>query len=201
MTDKIYAQAVHEIDWSVGQVLDALKTKGLEDNTLILFTSDNDPRVGSAAPLSGGKGSTLEGGMRMPTVIRWGDQIPAGKDNAALMTTMDILPTFAKLTGVALPPERVIDGKDIYATLTEHTESPHEYFFYYSKTATRAVRWGKWKYHRKGSLLYDLSADPGEKNNLAKQNPEIIAQLSKVIKEFQADLAKNSRPVGMVKNR
>ncbi|CAA6677572.1 MULTISPECIES: sulfatase-like hydrolase/transferase [unclassified Lentimonas] len=95
--DGIYPYAINEIDWSVGEILKALKEHGIDDNTFVIFSSDNGPMVGSPKPLSGGKGKILEGGVRVPTVVRWPAQIPAGKDNSEIMSTMDLLPTFAKL--------------------------------------------------------------------------------------------------------
>ena len=95
--DSIYKQAIREIDWSVGQILEALKSQGLDEDTLVIFTSDNGPVIGRANPLSGKKGSTLEGGLRVPTVIRWPGKIHAGTVNDELMTAMDLLPTFARL--------------------------------------------------------------------------------------------------------
>ena len=96
---KLFRPAISEIDWSVGQILDALKKNGLDENTVVMFTSDNGPAIGKAAPLRGRKGSTFEGGMREPTVIRWPGKIPAGQVNDETMTAMDLLPTFAKLAG------------------------------------------------------------------------------------------------------
>lgn len=128
---ELYSTAIYEIDWSVGKILAALKEQGIDDNTIVLFTSDNGPagRNGSALPLSGHKGQTLEGGMRMPTVIRWPAKIKAGTEIDKLLTTMDLLPTFANLIGAEIPNDRIIDGKDIMPVLLDGAESPHEYFF------------------------------------------------------------------------
>lgn len=214
--DKIYNQSISEIDWSVGQVLDALKKNGIDEKTLVIFTSDNGPSIGSAKPLSGKKGSTYEGGQRVPTVIRWPAKIPAGKDNDELMTAMDLLPTFARLAGAELPKDRVIDGKDIWQVLTEEKESPHQAFFYFKGNALKAVRSGKWKLHfgkmsgkassrRKGSssstmALYNLETDKGEKTNLLKQHPEIVNQLKSYATTFTKELVGNSRAIGVVTN-
>ena len=118
----LFRQAISEIDWSVGQILDALKENGLDENTVVIFTSDNGPATGKADPLRGRKGSTFEGGMREPTVIRWPGKIPAGVVNDEVMTAMDLLPTFAKLAGAELPADRVIDGKDIWPVLDRQRE-------------------------------------------------------------------------------
>lgn len=106
-----------------------MKNNGLNENTVVIFTSDNGAAVGKSEPLSGKKGSTWEGGMRVPTVIRWPGKIPAGRDNAELMTAMDLLPTFAKLAGAEIPKDRVLDGRDISDVLMHHAKTPHGAFF------------------------------------------------------------------------
>jgi arylsulfatase A len=201
--DKMFRQAIDEIDWSVGQILDAIKKHGLDENTLVIFTSDNGPAVGSADPLRGRKGSTFEGGMREPTVIRWPGKIPAGEDNNELMTAMDLLPTFAKLAGADVPNDRVIDGKDIWPVITQNLPSPHKAFFYHSTTNLRAVRSGNWKLHvkeGKPEALYDLEKDIGESNNVLKGNDSITNRLLAYIETFENDLAHNSRLSGHVDN-
>jgi arylsulfatase A-like enzyme len=201
--DKLFRQAINEIDWSVGQILDALKAEGIDEKTLVIFTSDNGPAIGSAGPLKGRKGSTFEGGMRESTVIRWPGKIPAGQDNGELMTTMDLLPTFAKLAGAEIPTDRVIDGKDIWPTLSGDAESPHEAFFYHGGNTLRAVRSGKWKLHwnkGKPTQLYDLEADIGEKKNVIKAEPEVVRKLTGYLQEFEKDIAENNRPAAFVKN-
>ncbi|MFC7338752.1 sulfatase [Haloferula chungangensis] len=213
--DKIYNQAISEIDWSVGEILDALKANGIDEKTLVIFTSDNGPSVGKTGPLSGGKGSTFEGGQRVPAVVRWPGTIPAGQTIDELVTAMDLLPTFAKLAGAELPSDRVIDGKDILPTLVDGAASPTEAFFYFKANALKAVRSGKWKLHigrvngsdksrrGKGSsspvmALYNLDEDMAEKNNLLKEQPEIAEKLRSAAKDFEAELSKNSRPAGQV---
>lgn len=201
--DKIYKQAVSEIDWSVGQILDALKQSGLDENTIVIFTSDNGPSVGKATPLSGKKGSTLEGGMREPTVVRWPGKIPADSSNDELMTTMDLLPTFAKLAGAVLPTGLVIDGKDIWSTLIGRAPTPHEAFFYHSGNQLQAVRSGDWKLHtNKGKpiRLYDLESDVGEKRNVIESNPEVVERLERLLEAFEKDIAENHRPAAFVEN-
>ena len=211
--DKIYKQAINEIDWSVGQILDVLKQQGIDDNTLVIFTSDNGPMIGKAAPLSGKKGKTLEGGMREPTVIRWPGKIPAAGANDEIMTAMDLLPTFARLAGVELPKDRVIDGKDIWPVLTGTAKSPHEAFFYHKGNKLEAVRSGKWKLHlalvqrakANGAstakpALFDLEADIGEKRNVYADHPDVVARLRGYVKAFEEELAQNSRPAAFVDN-
>ena len=201
--NQLFRQSIDEIDWSVGQILDTLKEVGVDDNTLVLFTSDNGPAVGNAGPLRGKKGSTFEGGMREATVIRWPGKVPAGKSNPELMTAMDILPTFARLAGAKVPCDRVIDGKDIWPVLADGAKSPHEAFFYHRANNLQAVRAGDWKLHvqnGKPTQLYNLAKDIGEKKDVLKGNPEVAARLQVHIQEFNKDLAANSRPAGFVDN-
>ncbi|KJD37210.1 arylsulfatase [Tamlana sedimentorum] len=204
-SSKIYETAIYEIDWSVGQILNTLKTLGIDENTLVLFTSDNGAvknRKNSMQPLSGGKGSTLEGGMRMPTVIRWPEKIKPGIEIDELLTTMDMLPTFANLVGVSLTKDRKIDGKDILPVLTEGAKSPHEYFFYSHWGTLEAVRWKDWKLRVVNDkiALYNLKNDISEQHNIKNQYPEIVAQLKEVMKNFETEIDANARPVGHVNN-
>ena len=201
--DKLFRQAINEIDWSVGRILDTLKGEGVDENTLVIFFSDNGPAIGSAGPLKGRKGSTFEGGMREPTVIRWPGQIPAGKDNGELMTAMDLLPTFAKLAGAEVPKDRVIDGKDVWPVLAGKAKTPHKSFFYHGGNNLKAVRSGDWKLHVNGKkpvALFNLATDIGEKKNVLAENREVAQQLLGEIAKFQRDIAENSRPAAFVEN-
>lgn len=201
--DKILNLAIAEIDWSVGEILDTLKAQGVDDNTLVVFTSDNGPAVGSAGPLRGKKGSTFEGGMREATVIRWPGKIPAGTSNNELMTAMDLHPTFANLAGAKMPTDRVIDGKDIWPVLTGKAKTPHKAFFYHRANELQAVRSGNWKLHLKDgkpSALHNLKTDIGESENLLAENPKIERKLIAYIRNFEKDLAENSRTAAFVDN-
>lgn len=201
--DRLFRQAIDEIDWSVGQIIDTLKAHGIDENTLVIFTSDNGPAIGSAGPLKGRKGSTFEGGMRESTVVRWPGKIPAGKSNDELMTTMDLLPTFAKLAGADIPTDRVIDGRDIWPTLAGQATTPHETFFYHRGNELKAVRSGKWKLHTnqgQPAQLYDLENDMGEQENVIQSNPEVVQRLEQSLIAFAADIAENSRPAAFVEN-
>ncbi len=205
--DELFRQAIAEIDWSVGTILDTLKANGLDEKTLVIFTSDNGPPKNSLhaspGPLRGHKGTTFEGGMREPTVIRWPGMIPAGYDNNELMTAMDLLPTFAKLAGADLPTDRVIDGKDIWPTLVGQSTTPHEAFFYHQGNTLTAVRSGKWKLHtnkERPAQLYNLNDDIGEMNNVIESHPEVVKQLNKRLHAFAKDIANNSRPAAFVEN-
>lgn len=215
--EKLFRESIAEIDWSVGRILDTLKANGLDENTLVIFTSDNgagryrspDP-LNHSGPLTGMKGSTFEGGMREPTVIRWPGRIPAGKDNDELMTAMDLLPTFANLAGADVPSDRVIDGKDVTSVLLGHEKSPHEAFFYHKVNELQAVRSGKWKLHlginkgskknRRAPALYDLESDIGEKKNVLAEHPDVEKRLRQLVTEFQKELSQNIRPAASVKN-
>lgn len=198
----IYSSAVFEIDWSVGEILKTLKDVGIDSNTLVLFTSDNGPagRRGSAKPLSGGKGKTLEGGQRVPGIIRWPAGILAGQETDELLTTMDIFPTFANLSGAQLPEDLLLDGKDMMPTLVSGAESPHEYFFYAHWGEVQGVRWKSWKLRIVDGqeALYNLSEDISEKKNLASSHLEIVQQLKSAMQAFEANMAANVRPASAV---
>ena len=210
---ELFPQAISEIDWSVGEIVAALKEHGLERNTLVVFTSDNGPAVGSAGPLRGRKGSTFEGGMREATVAWWPGRIPPATVSDELLTSMDLLPTFAKLAGADLPTDRVIDGRDIWPVLSGQpgAKSPHDTFFYYRANQLHAVRSGPWKLHLqakqmarikgdKSPSLFQLDDDIAESTDVSKEHPDVVARLKGYIEQFQADIAANSRPAGMVRN-
>lgn len=148
----LYGDVIMELDWSVGEILSALKEANIDNNTLVIFTSDNGPwlsygnHAGSAYPLREGKGTAWEGGQREPFVAIFPDSIPAGTVNDAPVMAIDLLPTIAEITGADLP-ELKIDGKSAWKVLTgEKEESPQEaYFFYYRVNELFGVRYGKWK--------------------------------------------------------
>jgi arylsulfatase A-like enzyme len=208
---KAYKATIEQIDDSVGRILAALKDAGVDRNTLVLFTSDNGPwlskkhHAGSALPLRDGKFTTYEGGMREPTICRWPGNIPAGKVCSEVCGTIDVLPTFARLAGAAVPADRAIDGKNIWPLMAGNpsARSPHEAYFYYRGTALEAVREGRWKLRRskKEIELYDLEADISEKNNLAQDRPDIVKRLTGTMEKFDADLKANSRPPGRVEKQ
>lgn len=201
--DQLFRQAVSEIDWSVGQILQALVRQGIDERTLVIFTSDNGPAVGSAGPLRGRKGSTLEGGMREATVARWPGQISAGAISDEVVTAMDLLPTFAKLAQARVPSDRVLDGKDIWPVMSGDAKSPHEVFFYHQGNDLQAVRSGDWKLHVQGekpTALYDLNLDISESQNVLSDHKDIAERLLRHIAAFQSDLAENSRPAGFMDN-
>ncbi|MBG85480.1 MAG: arylsulfatase [Verrucomicrobiales bacterium] len=213
----LFRQAITEIDDSVGRIVDTLKKYKLDDNTLVIFTSDNGPAVGKAGPLRGKKGSAFEGGMREATVAWWPGKIPANHESAELVTAMDLLPTFAILAGAQAPTDREIDGKDISnVLLNRQGKSPHDRFFYHQANNLRAVRAGKWKLYvgpigKRGeqkvqTTLFNLNADIGEKINRAAQHPHVVKRLRGYMNAFETELGKgnnltkNCRPAGFVKN-
>ena len=193
---------VEEVDWSAGQILDAVRKAGIEKNTFVLFTSDNGGAGGlSSAPLRGGKGSAWEGGVREPTVAWWPGKVPAGSVCKEIASTMDLLPTFANWAGGKVPDDRVIDGRDVGDLFLAKpgAKTPHDRFFYHQADNLRAVRSGPWKLFRNGPL-YNLEEDLGEKKNVAAKRPGVVKRLKGYMNEFERDLKKNSRPVGVAKN-
>ncbi len=195
--DFLYPAAVEEIDWSTGAILQKLRELGLDENTLVVFTSDNGPMTGSAGPLRGKKGSLFEGGSRVPGIMQWVGYIPAGTVCNEMATGMDLLPTFAALAGIEVPNDRVIDGKNIRPLLENGPEakSPHEVLFY--AYGAMAVREGQWKLiGGKKPALFDMSQDVGEKKNLAAQYPEVVQHLCALLEAFKKDLKTTGRPAG-----
>ncbi len=149
----LYGDAIMEIDWAVGEILGALKKNGVDENTLVIFSTDNGPwlsygnHAGSAGPLREGKGTAFDGGQRVPFIARWPGKIPADSVCPEPAMTIDLLPTLAKLTGGKLP-EHKIDGLDIWPLLAgdSSAKNPHEaYYFYYGVNELQAVRSGDWK--------------------------------------------------------
>ncbi len=148
----LYGDVIMELDWSVGQILDTLRQLGLDDNTLVLFASDNGPwlsygnHAGSAGILREGKATTWEGGVRIPFIIRWPGKVPADKTRTEPAMTIDVLPTLAHITGAKLPAGK-IDGKDISALFFGESgaKSPHEAYYFYWNNELHAVRSGPWK--------------------------------------------------------
>ena len=210
-----YGDSVEEIDWSTGKILDALKQHGLDKNTLVIFTSDNGSNGrngGSNAPLSGAKGGTMEGGMRVPMIARWPGHIPAGSTCNELSSTMDFLPTFTALSDGLLSVNK-IDGHDITPLLTgtKGAASPYEVFYYYRRRQLQAVRWGDWKWHlplantfpnwttanqkgrgRPGKLV-NLKTDLAEKVDVTAANPKVMAKMRELVAQAEATLGNEDR--------
>jgi len=210
--DGPYGDWVQEIDWSMGELFKALKAEGIDENTLVLFTSDNGSareRQGSNLPLSGRKGRTDEGGMRVPCVMRWPGNIPAGTSSGTITSTLDILPTFAAIAGGRLP-DRVIDGKNIWPILSGKSKAhPREAFYYYQMDQLQAVRSGDWKLFvamdskkrnwgkpegKKELKLFNLVKDIGESKNVAAANPKVVKQLLAHAENARKELGDVNRP-------
>jgi arylsulfatase A len=216
----LYGDVIMEIDWSVGEILAALKKHQLDDNTLVIFTSDNGPwlsyghHAGSAGALREGKGTSWDGGVRVPFLARWPGKIPAGTVCREPAMTIDLLPTLAKLANADLPKHR-IDGRDIWPLLSgqKDAKSPQEAYYFYWGRDLQAVRSGPWKLHFPHSYrsmagkdggkdgqpalyadaktplaLFDLAKDIGETTNVAEQHPEVVEKLKKLADQARADL-------------
>jgi arylsulfatase A-like enzyme len=212
----LYGDAVEEIDWSTGRLLAALQRLGLDHRSLVIFTSDNGPAVtlrlrgGSAGPLRGGKGTAWEGGVRVPFIMRWPGRIPGGAVSLGIATLMDLFPTCIDLAGGAIPPDLLIDGRNILGMLAGRQPSPHEEFYYYFGPRILAARWRQWKLHvlrrETGRLgrehfrectppeLYDLDRDPSESFDLSAAEPGVVARLAGLIERFQAGATPGKLP-------
>ncbi len=209
-----YGDVIEEIDASTGRILACLKKQGVDDNTVVLFTSDNGPwhqrgdHGGSALPLRGGKTTLWEGGVRVPTVVRWPGKIPANTTYSGMASTMDLLPTIATLIGAKAPTDRVIDGVDMSKQLLGESKAPvRETFYYFHDRRVGAVRWSKWKLFiddpgkkaKYRQALYDLEADLSETTDVSAKHPEIVAKLTKMIATMQKDMDANARPAMRLK--
>jgi arylsulfatase A-like enzyme len=202
----LYGDVVEEIDWSVGEILRTVKATGQDNNTLVVFSSDNGPWLirkefgGSAGLLREGKGTTWDGGMREPCIARWPGRIPAGRTTAAVASTMDMLPTFAAFAGAQVPTDREIDGQNLAPVLEGKSEGWERTLFYWSDMELRAVRKGPWKLHVRTNnqvdqptgardenppLLYNLENDPSEKRDVAAVRPEIVKELLDVLDQHK----------------
>ncbi|MFO0801978.1 MAG: sulfatase [Gemmataceae bacterium] len=218
---------VEEVDWSVGQVLDTLRELKLSEKTLVVFTSDNGPWLikgadgGSAKPLRAGKGTTWEGGVRVPTIAWWPGAIPPKTSIDAVAGTIDLHPTFVTLAGGTVPAEPVIDGRDLSAILLgKSKESPREAHFYFSGYNLQAVRQGPWKLALvpqpdpaggkaaadtgNNPRLYNLDSDIGETTDVAEKNPAVVEKLKKLADAMNTEIGgqkpKSRRPAGTVAN-
>jgi arylsulfatase A-like enzyme len=217
----MYGDVMMEVDWSIGEIMKALEKNGLDKNTLVIFTSDNGPwlnfgnHAGTTGGLREGKGTSWEGGQRVPCIMRWPGVIPAGEICNKLACAIDILPTLSAITGAGLPVKK-IDGVSLLPLLLGDTiASPrHILYYYYQANSLEAVQRDYWKLilpHKgisyvgvapgkdgwpgktvsieiKQNELYDLRRDPGERYNIAGYNPEIVKELLKIAEEARQDL-------------
>ncbi|MFK8113145.1 MAG: sulfatase [Rubripirellula sp.] len=212
-----YKCVIEHIDAEVGRVASTVRDLGLAENTYIIYTSDNGPWLqfknhgGSAGPLREGKGTTFEGGQRVPCVM-WGPgRIPPGTSTNAFTSTIDLLPTIAALTDTPLPDSNKIDGHDISATFTTNDSPRDEFMFYSAQGVLEGIRIGDWKYLEKRprarrnqpkpvnakvqTFLFNLAEDLGEQNNLHDQKPELVMKLKKRMTEIDEEITANARPV------
>lgn len=228
-----WGDSVEELDGSAGRILDRLRELDIADNTLVVWTSDNgapmtgrpdDPSRGSNGPLHGRGYTTAEGAFRVPAVFWWPGTIPPARVCREPATSMDLLPTLARLAGTAPPSDRTIDGKDIRPLLWGEpgARSPHDAFYYYHGNQLQAVRSGPWKlfvpmdkpirhpHHRKAgpspAFLFHLIDDVGCRRNVAREHPEIVERLERLAEAARADLGDldrpgaGARPVGRCEN-
>jgi len=217
----LYGDTLAEVDHHTGRVLDALERLGFSDNTYVLFTSDNGPwnqperekryfeshgghlATGDSGGLRGAKGTSWEGGVRVPAIAWAPGRVPAGRESDAVVSTLDVLPTFAKLAGASLPPDRHLDGVDQTDLLLGRSESgARDIFHYFVRMELHAVRKGRWKlamprerFHSyapdvrpvDSPQLYDLQADVAETTDLSAENPEAVAELRALYDEMRAE--------------
>jgi len=215
-----YGDVIEELDWSMGEILRTLKEQGLDENTLVIFTSDNGPwdekkignHGGSAYPLRGNKTQTWEGGVRVPAIMQWKGKIPENVVNDELLTTMDFLPTFADISGAELTPGIILDGKNFSNVILRNEKSKHDRYYYYSYTHLQAVRDKEWKLvlPRKAKpkymkwaarkvdrvteiQLFNLKNDKEEQHNLATQYPDKVKELMLLIEEGRKELGDNNK--------
>jgi len=214
-----YGDVIETIDWSVGRILESLKEHGIDNNTIVVFTSDNGPwlnlparmlqkgnkpwHAGSPGLLRGSKGNTYEGGMRVPGIIRWPGQIPAGQISAEMATTMDLYATLLTAAGANVPSDRAIDGNDIMPMIKGESPSPTNVFYYFRGNELEAVREGKWKFRFSNHTrpertrdqepepeLFNLDVDPSERYNVAKEHPGVMNRMREMMDGFAGEFRK-----------
>ncbi|MCK6495479.1 sulfatase [bacterium] len=202
----LYGDVVEEIDWSVGQILAALERLHLDEKTLVVFTSDNGPWLimkdhgGSAGPLRNGKGTTFEGGVREPGIFRWKGTIAPNRVTDEPAVNLDLFPTFLLLSGGTLPENPVLDGEDIRGILLGNGHRASQNFFFFHRENLQAYRSGDWKLKRASvektvnepdllpTMLFHISDDISEKNNLADKFPDRVKQMEQEMQAFKASL-------------
>ena len=203
----LYGDVVETIDWSTGEILAALDEYGLSKNTLVIFTSDNGPWFeGSSGIYRNRKGSSWEGGQRVPFLAHWPGKIPAGTVSSQPAMNIDLYPTLISLAGGQLPDDRPIDGKDIFPLLTGSNISPHEALFLFNRDRIAGVRSGQWKlvvetryraalnsfehssYYGPDGLLFDLRNDPGETYSFTREYPEIVQRMRTHLQNAREEL-------------
>ncbi len=202
----LYGDVIQTIDWSVGQILASLEKYGVADNTLVVFTSDNGPwlnlparmlqdgnlpwHAGSPGLLRGSKGTTYEGGVRTPCLVRWPGHIPAGSRSAEMVSSLDFYRTFARIAGAEMP-DRLSDSHDLTPFLTGMTDrSPRKEFYYFHGSRLDGLRSGPWKIrYQDGLELFNLDLDPSERYNRAEEKPDLVKQLTERLEQMAASTA------------
>ncbi|MGV3485186.1 MAG: sulfatase-like hydrolase/transferase, partial [Planctomycetaceae bacterium] len=220
-----WGDAVEELDWSAGRIMEVLQELELAQHTLVIWTSDNGaPPSGSNLPLGGRGYTAAEGGQRVPCIAWWPGRVPAGTTCDELASTLDFMPTFAGLARTQPPTDRVLDGFDIRPLLLDESgaKSPYVAFYYYDTNQLQAVRSGRWRLYlplqqwgtRRPNpalapsrpLLFDVAIDPGETTDLAAQYPQVVAKLQALADVAREDIGdgdqpgQNQRPHGRVEN-
>ena len=199
-----YGDVVQELDWSVGRLLSALEGKGIVENTLVIFTSDNGPfPEGSAGGLRGGKATAWDGGYRVPFVSRWPGRIPAGSTSGAIAMNIDLLPTIAAVAGASMPESTTLDGRNMLPVLTGTShESPHQALYFFNHDRIAAVRTQGWRMVVRADyrnierrlpehdvlLLFDMRKDPQERYSLAAHRPDKWQELQALLQRGQREL-------------
>jgi len=199
----LYGDVIEELDAAVGELVDAVEDEGLADDTVILFASDNGPWLtqgahgGSAGPLRGGKGTTWEGGLRVPAILHAPGRLPVGTRYPGIATAMDLLPTLAAMTGAELPARKV-DGINLLPALRGEPDARArtEFLYYTSRGALAGIRVGAWKLHLDSGELYHLEHDIGERRDRAARQPEQVAALRAAALQADARMSVEARPPG-----
>lgn len=221
----LYVDVIQEMDWSTGEIMRTLKKLRMDENTIVIFTSDNGPwllygnHAGSSAGLREGKATTFEGGVRVPFIARWPGHIPKNSACDGIASLIDLLPTLAEITQAKLS-SNIIDGKSILPLLLgKSTKGPREVHYYFQINELQAVRKGKWKLHfphgyehvavvgangqrgRSETMqveisLFDLESDPSEKNNVATKHPDVVEELRIIGAKFRLEMDQQKRKPG-----
>lgn len=204
----VYGDSVQELDWSVGEIVKKLEELKIDDNTLIIFTSDNGPWFeGSSGGQQGRKGQVWSGGQKVPFIASWPDSIPKGKTVDTMTMGIDMFPTIMEITEIPLPDDRIIDGKSILPILTgKTTETPHDYLYFIDGKEISAVTDGQWKYQRRGPAsssihymlergpyIYDFQKDFDESYNLIEDHQDTADEFEKLIQSMEQDLKMNPK--------
>jgi arylsulfatase A len=213
----LYGGTIETLDWSAGEILGTIRDRGLDDRTMVVFASDNGPwnylpsrmlqngvepwHTGSPGLLRRSKGTTYEGGQRVPGIVRWPGVIPAGQGQSGMASTLDLFPTLTRAAAASLRRDRPYDGMDLLPAMKSRTEPGRKEFFSFRGTALEAVRSGSWKYRLARNApedgrpadpgaaeLFDLDLDPAEHYNVLDRHRDIAEKLSQRMREFAAEV-------------